>query len=292
VRRLTKKILAIIGIFLCGCLNAQDLVARRYINLPVDQNFLSFFYSYSEGDVNVSPSAPLQDAFLRIDGPALHYLRTFGLAGRSGSVDVFMPYVCASGNALLDGERVSRTVCGQGDLRLRINYNFIGAPTVALSEFARQKRDIVVGASLQLSAPTGRYDDDRLLNIGSNRWFIKPEIGVTIPWRNWSFEFAAGVRFFTDNDDYVGGSKFEQDPLYNVHAHVSYDLTPRQWISLDSNYFFGGKTFRNNMPSAIRQENSRLGLTWSMTYGRLRIKRMVPTNTNIRTPQALFAGHW
>ena len=261
--------------FAVGATDAQDLDPRRYVNLPVGQNFLAGAYTYSEGDVNVSPSIPLDDAFLRIDGPAVAYARTFSIAGNSASVDVFLPYVCAAGNALLDGERLSGTICGQGDARLRINYNFVGAPAMELRDFAKRKTGIVVGASLQVGIPTGQYDQDKLLNIGANRWYIKPEIGISIPWHKWSFEFAAGVRFFTDNNDFLGDLKLEQDPLYNLQAHLVYDLTPRQWISLNSNYFFAGETYQDSVPSATRQENSRLGLTWAMSLNSQHIIKLL-----------------
>ena len=88
---------------------------------------------------------------------------------------------------------------------------------------------------------------------------------MSIPWQKWSFEFAAGVRFFTDNNDFLVDVKLEQDPLYNLQAHLIYDLTRRQWVSLNSNYFFGGQTYQDSIPSATRQENSRLGVTWAMS---------------------------
>jgi len=101
-----------------------------------------------------------------------------------------------------------------------------------------------------------------LVNIGANRWVLRPEIGMSIPWHKWSFEFAAGVRFFSDNDEYLVDETLSQDPLYDIQVHMIYDLTARQWISLNANYFFGGEAYRDDMQSAVRQENSRLGLNW------------------------------
>jgi hypothetical protein len=243
--------------------NAQDLDPRRYVNLPIKQNFVAVVYSYSEGDVNTSPSIPVEDLILKIDGPAVVYARTFALAGNAASVDASLPYICADGSGLLNGERRSRNICGWGDTRLRITYNFYGAPATDIREFRSQKKGIVLGASVQVSIPTGQYDDDKLLNIGANRWYIKPEIGISIPWRKWSFEFNAGVRFFTDNDEYLENLELSQDSLYNLQAHIIYDLTRRQWISLNSNYFFGGDTYQDDVPAATEQKNSRLGVTWA-----------------------------
>ena len=259
-----RLIIAVIAILILGQATAQDLDPRRYTNIPVGQNFLALAFSYSEGDVNFSSSIPLSDANIRVDGPALAYLRTFAIAGKSASVDVLLPYACVAGSAALDGERASRDVCGLGDTALRVSYNFFGAPAAELREFVRQKKTIVVGASVQIGAPTGQYDADKLLNIGANRWYIKPEIGVTVPWNKWSFELSAGVRLFTDNSEFIGDVNVAQDPLYNIQSHVIYDLSPRQWVSLDGNYFFGGDTTVDGVPSESRQKNSRLGLTWTL----------------------------
>jgi hypothetical protein len=255
---------AIVRLFLFGSAEAQDLDPRRYVNLPTNQNFLRVAYGHSEGDVNISPSLPLENAFLTIDGGSLAYLRTMDIGGKASSFEVFLPYFCVSGSALLDGEQRYRDVCGQGDTRLRLTYNFVGAPAMELSEFGKNGRETVVGASLQVYLPTGQYADDILLNIGANRWVIKPEIGISIPRGKWSFEFSAGVRFFTDNDEFVGGVTLKQDPLYNLQTHLVYDLSPRQWISINGNYFFGGITYQDSVPTPSRQQNSRVGLTWSV----------------------------
>jgi hypothetical protein len=274
-RTLFHAIVAMAVISVSTSSNAQDLEPRRYANVPVGQNFLALAYSYSEGDVNVAPSAPLEDAVLRIDGPALAYLRSFDIGGKSSSMDFALPYVCVAGSAILDGERLSGQRCGFGDTLARVSYNFFGAPAVELSEFAGRSKQMVVGASVQVSIPSGDYDNTKLVNIGSNRWYIRPEIGMSIPWRKLSFEFAAGVRFFSANDDLLEGSRLEQDPLYNLQAHIHYDFSQRQSVSVSSNYFFGGETFRDEMPSAISQENSRLGASWTYAFNSKHIIKLV-----------------
>lgn len=266
MRHLTQKFPCIVAVLLCLSLclpsQAQDLDPRRYISLPTGQNFIALVYGYSEGDVSVSPSVPLEGAFLRVDGPALAYVRTFGIGGKSSAFDLQQAYNCVAGSALLEGDPVSGKQCGFADTRIRITYNFVGAPALDLGDYAKRPKNVVVGASLQISLPGGDYDNTKLLNIGTNRWYIKPEIGVTVPWRRWSFEFSAGVRFFTDNDEYLGNSKFEQDPLYNLQAHAGYDFSRRHAVTISSNYFFGGATSRDGTPSAVDQENSRLGVSW------------------------------
>ena len=271
----TSALIALTAVIvLLGHANAQDLDPRRYVNLPIDQNFIAIAYAYSEGDVNVSPSSPLSDASIRVNGPAFVYLRTFGFAGNASSFDALVPYTCANGSAVVNGERLSRKICGPADVKLRLSYNFVGAKAVGLREFAKQPKGVVAGASVQISAPTGQYDGDKLLNISANRWYIKPEIGFSVPWRKWSFEFATGVRIFTDNDDFLG-DRLKQDALYNLQGHVIYDLTRRQWVALDANYFFGGNTYLNGVPAAERQNNSRLGFTWAFALNSQQILKVL-----------------
>lgn len=241
---------------------AQDLDPRRYVNLPVGQNFLRFAFGRSEGDVGVSPSIPIEGGQLDVNAVSLAYMGTFDIGGEATSFDAYMPYVCATGSALVDGEPRYRDVCGWGDASIRITHNFIGAPAMELSEYVKAEKEFVFGASLQVGLPVGKYDPGYLLNIGANRWVLRPEIGMSIPWKSWSFEFAAGVRFFSDNDEYLDGSTQSQDPLYNVQAHIVYDISPGQWISLDGNYFFGGRTYRDGVEAMIQQENSRIGVNW------------------------------
>jgi hypothetical protein len=252
------------GFFSFGSAEAQDLNPRKYINLPSGQNFVRFAYGYSEGNVNIAPSLPLEDAVLTLNAGSLAYPRTLDIGGKAASFDAYLPYICASGSAVLNGERGERDTCGQGDAMFRLSYLFFGAAAMEWGEFVKAEKEVVVGASLQVSLPTGQYDDDFLLNVGANRWVVKPEIGMSVPWRKWNFEFSAGARFFTDNDDFVGDVTLEQDPLYNLQLHLVYDLTRGQWLALNGNYFFGGVTYQNGIEQPNRQNNSRIGVTWAI----------------------------
>ena len=275
--------------------SAQELEPRRYVNLPIGQNFVALAYSYSTGDVNFSPSVPIDDADLVIDGPALAYIRTFELAGNSASVDFLLPYVCVDGSALSDGERITRQTCGLADFNARISYNFFGAPATLLSEFGKRPRQMVAGVSLKINAPTGAYDPDKLVNIGANRWDIKPEIGITIPWQKWSVEFAAAVHIFSNNKEFLETEVLEQDPLYNLQAHLHYDFSRRQSLSISSNYFFGGETLRDGQPAAIRQENSRLGVSWSYAlnaHHRIKLVAHAGVVTRVGNDSNAYTAAW
>ena len=60
------------------------------------------------------------------------------------------------------------------DPRVRLSVNFLGSPPLRGSEFQEYKAshpvDTVAGAALALTLPLGEYQDDKLLNLGANRF--------------------------------------------------------------------------------------------------------------------------
>jgi hypothetical protein len=189
------------------------------------------------------------------------YGRTFGLFGRTASLGVVLPYAWGSveGNV---GEAIQRvTRSGLGDTTLRFGCNLFGNPALSPKEFAARKPGRLLGASLTMTAPTGQYASSRLINIGTNRWALKPELGFSQPLGRWWLDVYAGVWFFTTNDEFYGGQSREQDPLVVVQGHASYTFRPRLWLALDATWYRGGSTTVNGVDNADRQENSRVGFT-------------------------------
>ena len=55
----------------------------------------------------------------------------------------------------------------------------------------------IVGASILVQAPTGGYESDKVINVGTNRWAVKPAVGVIWPMRpTWLLEFELGYLVF------------------------------------------------------------------------------------------------
>jgi hypothetical protein len=118
-----------------------------------------------------------------------------------------------------------------------------------------------VGASLQVSVPAGQYDETKLINLGTNRWFFKPEIGVSKALGPWTLEAQTAVTLFTTNNDFFNGNKRSQDPLYSLQAHAIYNFSSGIWGSVDATYFAGGRTTLNGVLQVDRQQNWRMGAT-------------------------------
>jgi len=246
---------------------AQELEPRAYRTLPVGLNFVVLGASFSTGAVVTEAGSPIQDLSVNVTMFSIGYLRSFGFLGRSSSLTVGVPYAYLTGSAVLDGEVVSGSRSGSADLRVRWAVNLLGGPALSPKEFAGYRQGRNLGVSLAVSAPTGQYDFSRLINFGANRWAFKPEIGYSSIRGRWIFDFAAGVWFFTDNSDFLGGSKRSQDPIGSLQAHVSYNFESGIWLALDANYFTGGRSTIDDTANADLQRSSRVGLTLSLPLG-------------------------
>ena len=240
---------------------AQDIEPRMYSNAPVGVNFLIAGYAYTEGALSADPSLPLEDPQLRASNAVFGYARVIDFWGKSARIDTIVPFTWLSGTAGYEGGTIQREVDGLGDARFRLSVNLYGAPALTLKEFAGFRQDLIIGASLQVSAPTGQYDDSRLINIGTNRWSFKPEIGISKALGPWTLEAAAAATLYTDNDDFYGGNTRSQDPIYALQGHAIYSFRSGVWGSLDINYFTGGETTINGTLKNDLQKNWRVGGT-------------------------------
>ena len=247
---------------------AQEIEPRAYSPSPSGVNFLIAVGGHSEGGVLTDPSLPVTDIEAQVDALGLGYGRTFGLAGRSANVALALPYITVDASGNVGEQRTSVTREGLGDARLRLAMNLIGAPAMTLREFAQREPKTTLGASLTVNLPTGEYLPDKLVNIGTHRWAVKTELGLTHPVGKWLLEAYAGAWWFQDNDDFFGGQRREQDPLASIQAHVSYTFRPRLWVALNTTYYEGGQTTINGVGKRDRQSNSRAGLTFSMPLGK------------------------
>ena len=246
---------------------AQDLEPRAFANTPVGLNFILAGYGYSEGGVVSDPSIPLKDANVHVHGAVFAYARSIDVFGKSGKVGVILPYAWASGSAEFAGRRRERVVDGFGDPRFRFSVNLYGAPALSLDEFARYEQNIIVGTSVQVSAPLGQYERDKLLNIGTNRWSVKPELGVSKALWRFIFEAVPGVTFFTDNPDFLGTKTRTEEPIYSVQGHAIYSFRRGLWGSIDGTWYGGGRTTIDGKTGSERQDNTRVGGTLTLPIG-------------------------
>ncbi|GIU40463.1 hypothetical protein TUM4445_39650 [Shewanella sp. MBTL60-112-B2] len=242
---------------------AQDLEPRSYTNIPIGMHFLAAGAVYSEGNLSPAPTAPIKNANLTINAAAIGYAYTFDLAGSSSKVDLSTTRVCYQGSAEFNDQQVNADRCGYGDPSIKVTWNFLGAPALQVKDFSQWQQGVVIGASMQVSVPMGSYDEDKLLNAGSNRWVFRPGIGMSHKLGRWYYDLIASVRLYGDNDDFFNDTKLEQQPQFTLQGHLIYNISRGHWLSLNGNLFFGGETRKDKIDSLDEQRNSRFGITYS-----------------------------
>ena len=257
-------------------LRAQDLAPRAYIITPVHSNAVTLTYSFSDGGVSTNNAIPITDATAILHVSIFNYYHSLNFFGRSANILASLPYgVAHYQGTFMDNEtRVYRS--GLLDSVFRFSVNLKGGPAMSVKEYQSWHQKTILGLSLRVVAPTGQYDGTKLVNNGSHRWAFKPEFGYSERWGHWVLDVYGGVWFFTTNPEFFSHNAFfpgtqtqSQKTISSFEGHLSYDVKPRLWFSLDGNFWHGGSTSLNGIenPQTI-QTSSRLGATASIPLGR------------------------
>jgi len=248
---------------------AQSIEPRAYSNIPTGMNFLLVGYGYAEGEVGFDVTVPLEDGKTRVHAMPVGYVRSLDLFGNAGNIALLLPFADMTATATLNGTtEARREVSGLADPAVRLAVNFLGAPALDAKEFAGYKQDLIVGTSLTVTAPFGQYDPSRLVNLSSNRWSMKPELGLSQALGPWTLEFATGITWFTRNDEFYNGNTRSQEPIYSMQLHVTRQLARGTWAAFSAAHYQGGQSSINGVERNDRLDGTRLAATVAVPVGR------------------------
>jgi len=242
---------------------AQELQPGLYWPLPRGVNILTVVQSRSQGDVTFDPSLPVEQARATINTTALALTHTLSFFGRSANLGVQLPGVQGHLEGLYAGVPTTVDRTGLADPRLQFGVNVYGAPSMTSKEFGAYRLNTIVGVGLTVAAPLGQYFEDKVINLGSNRWAVKPELGVSHAMGPWIVEMMAGVWLFTDNTNFAGGRTRTQDPIGSGQLHLTYRFNRKVWLAGNANYYTGGRTTVGTITNLDFQKNARVGATLS-----------------------------
>jgi len=241
-------------------------------------------YTYTSGDAVPDRSLPITGVDSEISTMYFGYRQTLDLWGRTANVIVEVPYI--DGTTVGEhSERglIKRDYQGVGDLAATLSVNILGAPAMTREEFQEMRRhpQPILGASVKVVAPTGKYDSDRLINVGANRWAMKAELGyITVLAPKWIFEASLGAWIFADNDDFLGVTK-EQKPVLALQGHLIHRFGPGFWASLDGTYYKGGRSTIGGRRLDDLQRDSKLGTTLVFPFAAKRAIKLSYTRGSI-----------
>jgi hypothetical protein len=232
--------------------------ARDYLNAPVDSwvTFYNIGRSESVAPVVGGAEFGIPAATTDILSQSFILTRIIGVGGRTGGLSIILPHadIDVVAGPFAAGARAF------GDLGLAAEVNLFGAPALSREAFKTWTPETFASVHLVATVPTGSFDADDPVNVGSNRWTLTPTI-------NYSFTPDAGltwleaygtVKLFGENE--AGTSSLEQDPLYLIELHASRNVTPDLWFSADAFYDLGGETFVDGIGQENAADTLRLGV--------------------------------
>lgn len=263
-----KWFLLLFLLYSFNTVNAQELEPRALTNIPTGMNFALVGYGYSQGNILLDPAVPIEDLKGKVHSAIGAYARSINVFGLSGKFDVVAPYAIGDWEGKLSGTDTSISRSGMGDIRLRFSFNFLGAPALKMSEFASYKQNNISGFSVQVIAPTGQYDPDKLINLGSNRWVFRPQWGFSKNIQKWYLETYLSTWIFTKNSDFFGGNELKQNNLYALKFHAIRGLKKGMWVAFNTGYAIGGRTFINEEEKDTRISTFRLGFIYAVPLGK------------------------
>ncbi|MDI9237767.1 transporter [Lysobacter sp. LF1] len=279
-----RRIAVLPMIAAAGHVAAQEIEPRAYSNAPVGVNFAIVGVAHTRGGLSFDASVPVTNEDLRTTSLVMAYARSLSLWGRSAKVDAIVPYTWLHGTADLMGAPIERKVDGFARPAIRLSMNFFGAPAMGMAQFRDWKQDLIVGASVQVAPPLGQYDENRIVNIASNRWTFKPEIGMSKAAGPWITELKLGATFFTDNDEFYGNTTRSQEPVYALQVNLIRGMTSGAWWSFDATYFAGGRSQVDGRYNRDLQQNWRVGASLSLPVDRANsVKIAVSSGVYART---------
>jgi Putative MetA-pathway of phenol degradation len=251
-----------------GSLNAQFTDPRAYDSAAVGTNQLELGYVYARANASIDTSLVVGGAELNLNQGTIDYSRYFSLIHRVAWVEAILPFARLDGS--VTGANIAGSTIGLGDSSYELSILLKGAPALSAAQFANYKPATIVGLSVTVTAPTGRYDADRILNLGSDRWAFKPEVALSHPFgpgQKWEFDAYGNAYFFTDNKAYHGVEILRQLPLAGIEGHISYSFTPSVSASFDTRYSFAGETFVDGVNQSNAQQNLILGSELTVSPG-------------------------
>jgi hypothetical protein len=224
---------------------SQELEPRSLTNIPVGTNFAILGYGFAGGNILFDPALPLDDVNAHTHAILSAYVRSFNFFGMGANANISLPFAAGNWEGVYQGNDTTTARQGMGDMRFGFSFNFIGSPALEKDGFKDYKQKTIAGFSMQVVAPTGQYFDDRLINLGSNRWTFRPQLGVSHKFNSWYIEYAINTWLFTTNDSFWNGNELKQNPISTFKVYVIKSFNKGIWTSLNAGYAYGGRSFVN-----------------------------------------------
>jgi hypothetical protein len=249
--------------------DGTTVVSFQYLNLNMQasgaQQFdpAHFIYPNADTEANVMIASWARHMTLLNRPSSL----AFNIAGGSADLDVSVPVTGFFPPGVTPGSSFSQSSSGFADPTIQLDVNIFGTPPLKSGvDLLNYEPTWTFDAAVMLAIPVGKYDDDKLVNMGLNRWFgrlalpFKYHFGVFDRGHMSSIEVIPSIWLFGENDEFLG-QKLENDPLWQLEAHLTHDFTVGFFGSLDLLYRGGFQSEINGVDVGDELDVGNLGFT-------------------------------
>jgi hypothetical protein len=165
------------------------------------------------------------------------------------------------------GDSLSQSASGYGDPSIQLDVNLFGTPPLKSTvDLLNYEPTSTLDLAVMTALPIGQYDDDKLVNMGLNRWYgrialpFKYHFGTFSRGYMSSLELIPSVWLFADNDEFLG-QNLQNDPLLQFEAHLTKDFTQNFFGSIDLLYRKGFQSEINGVEVGEELDIGDLGFT-------------------------------
>src|ERR1700693_3214671 len=166
-----RFVLALLALFLAVTARsaAQDLAPRAYVITPVHSNAITVTGGFYTGGVDFNGTVPIGNATGTYYVPIFSYYHSMNFFGRSANFTVSLPYAVGHFQGTVSGQSRSIYRSGLLDSTFRLSVNLLGGRAMTPTEMVKWKQKRLLGVSLKVVAPTGKYSGTKLVNWAGNR---------------------------------------------------------------------------------------------------------------------------
>jgi len=250
---------------------AQGEGPRAYELAPAGSQLLNIYGEFGHGDVSFDPDSAIPGAKVDLHGGIIEYSHGFVLRGNAGSLLVSLPVGDARRSVIVDGVAQVDSSSGIGDMQITGAFGLVGSPALQEKEYENYQPRFALTVLTRVYLPTGAYDRSAPINLSQNRWAL--QLGVPLAWylgRSFldphltSFELLPSVTWYGANNEPTQGYHSSQAPIVQLEAHLTRNLNPSFWVSVDSLIIEGGETTTDGVSDHNRQRSFQLGGTMSV----------------------------
>lgn len=233
---------------------AETVHPRDYIPAPVGTTLSVTYLDQRSGD-NAYASGSQVASNMDLEATAvvqrfIHFTEIFGVVA---DPQLIIPYVN------LDVGAAQQSDTGVGDI-------FFGSTFWTVNNPENKEW---FGISPFVYMPTGNYDSDQSVNVGTNRWSALLEFGyVKGLTDNLYLDLVGEVEWFGDNDDPFGGKTLEKDEVYRLSTMFSYNLNPASYVWARHAMQFGGEEKLDGVEQGTELDNHTLSLGYTRWIGK------------------------